>query len=700
MVLIATMGNVYAVQSSASWRVIGATEKVTPMISLSEMSLSTLHAARGEYAPFQIVINAPQEQLVIVDISANIGTLTLYQEQFLPLPIYGEAEFYAASRLYDVEALPDALIPFNGTTPANELVILWSELRIAPDAPTGTHSIVIRVGDESHTIDLTVYDVLLPASGGIDIIVPLEVAWTIPFYAESLGVSSEAYHQQINTILVNHYFSIGSWVAQPTYINGSWDFSAFDTELTALPPNTQFLAPLPYDRRTGTYYFTDSNGNPITETNFDDTEFVRLVTTYYQDLAAYLTTQGRLEDAWVYPTDQRRWVADEPIHDGMFGYTYLAQWTQIIREAGLRVIASGVTPAAVGDPALGWITGDQAADNYHVHADQFDANPPYFMAWGEQNPNQSTSLYLNEYGDLVDMPAAIHRGMMWHSYGRSVSLLMGYAALEWVTENYELLLEPVSDTVLAPVSGYGGGALIYPDGSPSLRLKWLREGIEDTRLLDLYADMFGLDAMQSIVQCLTSEPLALQVPTIYIWDDAHQAILHALTTEEPIDLASCSTLPDLNTTLVDVSETDLGDWEQEGVTLTRGEGGQVQALFEIGVPSTGYWFGEQDLTGCNYLGLNITTGDPYFSRLDVGLADGDGNYILLRQGATWLAPTHRHNLRFPLITPINESFSWSNVAYIAFEVNTETEQTNAFGDTQIFPLGQRTLWIDDVRLSC
>lgn len=694
-------------QASLTWGLVAPTQKIAPDVSSPPSQIDTLHAARGEYAPFQIFLHSPDSQAADITVSypQDVVTLQLYAEQNLPLPTPNQTLFYARSFLSEASALPDALAPLPQALSVEGTSIVWAELFVLPDAAPGEYPLTVTVNGESQDITLVVYPVDMPQQGGVSVIVPLSVDWTLPTYANLLDIRTTAYHQMVNQSLLDHYLISGHLVGLPAKTDAGWDFSAFDAELAALPQGAQFLAPLPYDESRSRFLFNRTNGNPYRETDFSDADFVAELEAYFEALYTYLESQGRLDGAWLYPIDERAWVADEPWHDGVTGYTHLAEWTALIRQAGLRVIASGVTPAPYGDESLGWLPGEAVTDNVHVQIGWLDANPNHVTDWVQQQPDQrGASVYLNEYGDMVNMPAAIHRGFFWHIYGRDVHMLMGYAALEWVTDIFELVEDPLTDPELSPEFGYGVGALLYPNTSPSLRVKWLREGVEDSRLLDLYGETFGAEAAQAFALCLTPDKLSHQTPSVMLWDQAHQALLQALSDGVALDDSLCLPAPSNaeSRPLFEFSEIPLGDWDVVSATIDYTDTGSLSVVFEDNeeeLANIGYWLGRVDLRDWETLEVTVTNPSASFVGLDVGFSDIDGEYILLENGGILMAPEQTSTIRLDLATPPGETFNWQRVVYLTLEVNTRTEHVDSWNQLQEYQLAtERTVIFEQFQL--
>ncbi len=701
------------------WWLVGSTLKISPADSAPDDIESGLHlhAARQEYAPFQVVFRTGDQPLedarLAVDYPENAFDLTFYEESFLALPVVPEPGIFTLARLH-ADQLPDGLKPFSADTlslPANSTLILWVDLYVRPDARPGDHTLTINVsGVGWRRVDITVYPVDLAPSAAMNVIIPLgDANWTLPFFG---GDDPAAFLQEMHRLLLENDLLPGALAARPRLdANGGWDFTALDAELDALPPGATFYAPGPYDEERGEYLLLNSTGRPYKEAHFDDSTFADGMHAYFQALADYLAARDRLDGALIYPMDETRWLGDEPIHSGPAGFERLAWWTETVRAAGLRVRASGVTPVAPGPASFGWIMPNLVADDLHVPEDTFDAAPDLFAAWNKE-PSQTTSLYLNEYGDLIDLPAALQRGMIWHAYAHGIRDIAGYGALEWVDDNYDLVNPWTDPDKLYPQSGYGGGALVWPGPLPSLRIKLLREGVEDARLLDLYAAQFGAEPTQQFASCLTPGALADQNPPADLWDAAHTELLVALSEGNSVSSDLCLTpvsfsdeqiLFDFDNLSEDEIQAALDEWDFTdtiGRLVWKGSSRALSVNYKGGGNEAGYWLGESDWSDWDALEIEVWNTSPYFALLDVGLTDTSGHYVMLRNGAIILGPDGHQTLILPLVVPLDEKerFDWSKVEYISLQVSTSTKQTDAFGHTATYPLGPRTLVFDNFRL--
>ncbi|MEO8392321.1 MAG: hypothetical protein ABI700_04940 [Chloroflexota bacterium] len=690
-------------QPDFRWWLVGSTLKIEVGAEPpAPTEAFTLSAARGEYAPFQLVLQSGNTELALAKLSVEAAaplSVTLLSEQFLSLehdPVYPA---FAQARL-SASSLPDGLRPLELplTLKSQSLAVVWVDLYVPPTTPAGSYLVNIHVGDQIESVPLTVYPVDLSASGRVSLIVPIEPNWTMPFY----GVQDPSgFQRQVNDLLLTNRVIPGSFVGQPRLTASGWDFRALTAEMTQLPPNAQFFVPTPYDAVSGQYRLQNPQGEAYTTAQFDDPDFVSAVRDYFSALAAYLKTENRFADALFYPYDETRWVGDEPIHNGADGFARLAQWADLAHQAGFRVIGSQVLPVAPGPASLGWTDPSSSIDVSHVEVDTFDGAGDVFARW-TQTPDRSVGFYLNGYGDQIDYSAAIQRGLLWHAYGHGVDLIAGYGAMQWVNSDYNLV-DPWTDPQdLFPQTGYGGGALIWPGPLPSLRLKLLREGLEDTALLDLYAKNWSDGAAQAIAQCLTPGRLLSQNPASDQWDNIHTLLLKALSQQTPVELNGLCPLPLLD---MDQQGGSLADWnfvqaKGEFVASPWSDSGQaLRVSFSGEKPEVGFWFPNMDWSGWSALQFNIRNEGQYFIYFNVGFTDGDSNFIdPVQQGFT-LGPGESQTIEIPLkATAASTSFDFSSLKYLSFQVQTSFTVQMTMREQHSYPLGDQQLTFDNVQL--
>jgi hypothetical protein len=695
-------------QETTTWWLNGATEKIVASTVPRTQAL-TIATGRLEYAPFQLAIVADATERTFdapsISYPQDLFTVTWYTQFFIPIlqkpPV---SEVFTLARITTESAIPDGLIPLESTfvVPANQPGVLWADVYVNSGTPAGDYAFDITFANQTQTVVITVYDVDIPPTSGISVLIPTKRDDNVEFYAE-MGADGDkdTYLRQLNQMLLDHNIIPGTLAGDPVLNNETWDFSAFDAELDRLPEGAYFFAPMPYNTVLKQFIFTDPNGEFYTRAEFEDLEFVRRLENYLTQLANYLKSKGRLAGALAYPTDQTRWVADEPDHNGADGYARLGKWKAVINRAGLRVIASRVSPAPY---APDWLPSEQIADNTHVHIDLFDVGPQVYTTW--MASGKTSSVYLNHYGDMVELPASIHRSMVWRMYGYGISLIAGYEATDWFDEKFNLLDPFTQADMIAPkFGGYGVGALVYPNNLPSLRIKVLREAVEDARLLDLYGFTFGADQARAFALCLSPIAMTDQNPPADIWDKAHTALLQAITTNTPVDQSLCQPLPTFAEQQLVADMEAQGEWGIENtdfqiVPSPFGTGNAFQLTYQKS-SAVSLWLGGRNWANFDTVLIDVQNPTPYYVEFDFAIGDDNGGYILLRPGTTNIAPNSTATIWFPLVIPFTDPnpFNFGNVTYLELYANTQIERTNGFEEEMVYDIGARTVIIDNIRLA-
>ena len=686
-----------------AWALLPSDLKIVPGVTPYPAEGLALHAGRGEYAPFQIMLAGEGIAAPVIDADPAIFSMTLYEEWFFPLVGPWEPVDYASAWV-EADLIADGLLPITDgrlTRGTRGTSAVWVDLFVRPEAPAGDYSVTVKANGESRLIPVTVYPVDVPRTGSMSVLIPIDDGENIPHFAQLYGLETDDFHARLNQTMFDHYLVPGEFVAEPVWTGEHWDFSAYSAEISAIPVGDAFHAPSPFDLQTQRFFFTSENNRRYRATAFDDPYFVAQLNQYLADLRAYLESIGRLEDALLYPTDETFWVADEPDNNGPAGLERLRQWAEPILANGLGLMGSRVFPVAWGP---GWPDPTALVTDSHVPVDYLDAAPELFAAWNSR-PGHSTSIYLNLFGDLMNISAAMNRGILWHAYARDARTVAGYGMLEWYDSRYRMIDASREPEAYGVHSGYGSGALIYPDGTPSIRMKLLREGVEDMRLLDVYAAAGG-DA-RALATCLTPLPLAIQNPPAERWNTAHAALLEAIARGTPVEEV-CPPAPDFSEVLVlhDPDETDVRNWEFEGVEMTvvpyNGGTGMRMAFVGDDLPTAFYWNGSQDWSAYQTLLLDVYNESPYFAGLDVAVGDGSGTYLLTMSSTHLIPPNGARTLIIPLEVPpfSGKVFDWSDVAYIELAVDpTLTRRDRETQEEVTYTTGPRTLIVDNIRLA-
>ena len=698
-------------QNEVVWWLNGSTEKIVVTTPVPTESL-VLHTGRLEYAPFQVAIATSEADRTFdaptVDIDTNFFTLTWYEQVYFPiLQLPTLAEIFTLARDTTSSAIPDGLRPLGESwvVKAGQLGALWVDVYVNAGTPAGDYLLSVSLMGNTQTLTIRVYDVDVPPTNAVSILVPTNKLDVIPNYSNG---DDEGFLQAVNQLLVDNNLIPATFNGEPALNGNTWDFSFLDSQLDMLPEGAYFQPPMPFNEANDEYLVLDENGDPYLRTDFSNAHFVAQLDGYLKQLADYLRSKDRLEGALAYPIDETVWAADEPDHNGPSGYEHLADWKEVINRAGLRLTASRVSPATY---APDWLPSELVTDDTHVHLDLFDAGVEPYIEWMKQEGN-TASIYLNHYGDLIELPATIHRAMAWRVYGRGIRNLTSYEAMDWFDEKWNYVLDPLNhpEQVAPKFTGYGVGALIYPGPLPSLRIKLLRESVEDARLLDLYGYMLGTEEAQSFAACMTPVALADFDPPSNIWDDAHAALLTALTTNAMIDRSICPSLPTFaNVTIVADMEDNVlggGEWTMDKVdfqtVLSPWDGSLAyQVTFTEPTSAASYWIGGRNWSQHDTVLMDIENPSPYYAEFDFAIGDTEGNYILLRPGATNLAPNSKITLELPLVVafPSTEPFNFSSVAYLEMNIGMQFSRVDGYGDEYVYQMGPRTIVIDNIRVA-
>jgi hypothetical protein len=175
---------------------VGSLERVRPDAPAGSAAQITLHAARGEYESFQIIVRGPVGGLTNVNVTAPnlagpsgqqiaVGNVTLYREHYvyIGLPVRGGHNQSEGPGWY-----PDGLIPFVDPVTGQDLVGapldavpfdlaegrnqgIWVDVFVPRTAVagdyTGTFVVTSDQGAASVDLHLTVWDFMLPVTAAL-----------------------------------------------------------------------------------------------------------------------------------------------------------------------------------------------------------------------------------------------------------------------------------------------------------------------------------------------------------------------------------------------------------------------------------------------------------------------------------------------------------------------------------------------------
>ena len=498
---------------------VGVTHGTVKIRDDSPVPASTtiaLDAAKNEYEPFQIVVAGP-----VTDLAVAKATLVKDDDASVTLPasdirLYQEGRYYvlyASSTEGASGYWPDPLIPdvdayageprnafVHFDVPANVTRAVWVDVRVPPDQPAGTYTGTFTVSGTGLaptqvTVKLRVRNFALPSTSTL---------------ASAFGFSSDA---------VTRAHLGGQWCSdfdsgQVNALLGEYARAALDHRITLMSPTcanpTSDLAT--FDAAQGTLY----DGTAATE------------------LAGARATSFRNPDVSGMPTLAQHFAAKG--WHGLVDYSCdeppracdLASWPARAQAAHDAGIPNLVTTDLAYLTQQGWLdlvdiatpVAETMNDQTRADWNSFLARGPQKQLWWYQSCDShgcggcdaSNATFDGVHGMpsyAIDSDARQNRAMEWLSFLYDVSGELYYETVQ----NLPAGLDWDSGLAYCGFGGNGDGSLFYP-GKPSdpriggttsfplesVRLKLIREGMEDYEYLALYAQKLGRDAAAAKVR--------------------------------------------------------------------------------------------------------------------------------------------------------------------------------------------------------
>ncbi len=505
-----------SVHAASVWTSL-ASEKIRPDAAARAEGSATIAAAKNEFEAFQVVVTGPASH-VSADASdftgpGRIGGVKLYREELIDLA-RSSAEDGTAGRV------PDALIPdvddvvgekrnaFPFDVPAGESRAIWVEVHVPANAAAGAYTDTVTVhsgeGDTAVPVALTVWDFALPSTSS------LKTAFKMQY--EGLprahgGVSGEALtelRQRYAQLALDHRFSISTlwddgqqddWShvdrAYGPFLDGTASTQLEGAKLTSLESGAdrgsvaQLADWAGHARAHGWFdrlfqYTCDEP--PLTCQWSDiqpraqaakqgDPEFRTLVTTTMSDAQSHDVVQDI--DVMVPPIN---FMDDRPssAYGGKGGGETRSQYNAFLQADPKKEL--WLYQSCMSHGCGGTVGIEESSD---------DAR--YFTGWPSY---------------VIDASAVRSRAMEWYSFRYGATGELYYETTQAYGD-----LDPWSSQW--EFAGNGDGTLFYP-GTParigghtdipvaSIRMKMIREGMEDFEYLKMLSDLGGADDAKQI----------------------------------------------------------------------------------------------------------------------------------------------------------------------------------------------------------
>jgi len=449
-----------AFSSPEAWAVpsLKRLQPTTPPGSAREIEL---FAARGEYESFQIGVHPEDGELTSVDAlkpdlagpnseMISAANITLYREHFvhIDLPIRGGTNRSLGPGWY-----PDGLIPFVDPTSGEDLVgaeidaapfdvaegtteVIWIDVFIPLGTPAGAYDGAFRIvsdqGEASIDLNLTVWDFDLPLT---------------PSLKSSFGIEPD-YRAKGKELLRNKLMPrhsepedeaefIENYGLNSTNI-GFWSGASNESCWMAPAPSISEIAAVASEHNAGLFLYD--------------------------------------------------YTADEIDHCSNL-YPSLKEWGRNLHDAGIEHLVTMTPTPELYDDGSG--TGRSAVDVWVLLPKMYDAavqRVSEVLAKGDEVWSYNC-LIQDDYSpkwiiDFTPINYRIQPGFINQSLGLT-------GLLYWKVDRWSA--DPWNDVTASGAAYPGEGMLLYPgervgiDGvCPSMRLKWLRDGVEDYEYIELF----------------------------------------------------------------------------------------------------------------------------------------------------------------------------------------------------------------------
>ena len=494
--------------------------RVRPRDALGAKRTAVLTAARNEYAPFQIIVRAGTSGLKRVNAVASplvaklghtipVDRITLYREHYVEVR-KSSPKSKGAPGWY-----PDALIPFldpsTGKPPVPARFAaapfdiapdsnqpLWVDVLTPRDATPGEYTGAITVSAEGirpHRvpIQLTVWDFTLPETpsmrthfGDADVNPLLSRPPKITAWSGLDEAGQRALQTAYAELMAEHRICspIPTFLMPKVNADGSIDPQPTDAALQQWIQRFHITGfPIQFLGMDGRGW----QGDPLGADRKRNARYLR-------SMYAYLRARHWEKMAYIY-------VADEP--DSREAYNDVRARSKFVRDVvpGLKVLCT--KGPQVGSPVGGslvswvdiwvplWPSFDEAAVKKRLSAGEEIWSYTALCQGRQQTP----------FWEL-DFPVLNYRIPMWISWGFGITGL-----LYWNTTNWD----PNRDVWTNPVTYENQynmeGSLLYPGADAgvqgfiaSIRLKQIREGLEDYEYLAILARRRGRAVVQGMVK--------------------------------------------------------------------------------------------------------------------------------------------------------------------------------------------------------
>jgi hypothetical protein len=509
-----------AARSASVWTAI-ATDKIYPSTPARSDRAAAIASARNEFEPFQVAVTGQA-----TNVSATATALTGPGGATLPAPKLYRVGLINLTKASSADGRlgwqPDALIPdvdevvgekrnaFPFSVPAGESRAIWAEVFVpesaAPGTYAGTVTVTMAEGRVDVPVTLTVWPFRLPSTASLKSAFVLGYV-TLPA-AHGVAGGSTAFAQ-----LRQHYgtFALDHRVTLPRHDDGNASLSHFEQWYGPLVNGTAKTR-LAGAKLTSIQYQGGTSGHSTWASFFK-------ARGWFDRLFDYTCDEPPITCAWsdIPARAARAKAADPAFRTLVTTNISLANANNVTSSIDLMVpVVNHV------DDRPGWTYGGEQLSKYASFLAQ-----PRKELWLYQSCMSHGCGGTVAIGD-ASMSAQYYTG--WPSYMIDASAVRN-RAMQWLAFRYDAAGELYFETTMAyshdpwnnqwDFSGNGDGTLFYP-GTPakiggtthipiaSIRLKMIREGMEDYEYLKLLADNGDAALAKQVAGALFPRPYSTE----------------------------------------------------------------------------------------------------------------------------------------------------------------------------------------------
>ncbi|SEA30053.1 protein of unknown function [Thiothrix caldifontis] len=517
-------------------KAIGVLERFAPFEPVVGSDQVDIFAARNEYEGFQLVITAGQAGAMNVQISVSslrssdgevIDGLQVFRERYVKVSTPSPYSPYPPQLWPDIllpatdvaEGVSSAYRAFPQNLSAGENLPVWVDVHIPANTKSAQYSGHVTVSADGYVplelpINLTVWNFTLPERSPLRTVFGTNgyrVAEIYGFERTGESVADNRLIRAYNDFMLDHYLSPESlWDASPEAdATGKPDFQR---EFAGLGTVTDNMHHYMQEKHASTYTYVFADSYPFADPLGKDRQQAKQ---FMREYAGWCAAHAGAERCYTDPS-----FVDEP--DTREAYQYARRWgaffdeIPLLKDAKIRYQVS--EPPLNEEPALGNLAGavdvwipkfyDLWRDVDHLGKNAvsqrlaageevwaYTALVTDFKEYQQLNPR--AEVLIGNYPPVwqLDFPAINYRIPTWllHRYGVTG---LGYWDTLAGAENATIWQDAasfISDNPPGMVFN-GDGLLVYPakqaqigfDGPvASLRLKWIRDSVEDYMYIDL-----------------------------------------------------------------------------------------------------------------------------------------------------------------------------------------------------------------------